>query len=72
MFSNFARNSGKKKILSVKVLGKVGITFFFFEKFFFENFYLFFLRKFFGKFSGFFFHKIFWVRDYPGVIGYWV
>ena len=62
MFSVFALNSGKtkKKFLSVKVLGKVGITFFF------ENFF------FFGKFSDFFFHKIFWVRDYPGVIGYWV
>ena len=70
MFSDFALNSGKKKnfFLSVKVLGKVGITFFFAKLF-----YLFiFLRKFFGKFSEFFFYKIFWVRDYPGVIGYWV
>ena len=63
MFSDFALNSGKKKnfFLSVKVLGKVGITFFFENFFFLKIFIYFFLRKFFGKFSEFFFFtKFFW------------
>ena len=61
MFSDFALNSGKKKkiFLSVKVLGKVGITFFFREIFFFENFYLFFCKNFLENFLNFFFTKLF-------------
>ena len=41
--------------------------------FFFENFFFNFCENFFGKFSEFSSRlENFWVRDSPGVLGYWV
>ena len=58
MFSDFALNLGKIFFLSVKVLGNVGITFFF-REIFFENFDLFFCETFLENFLIFFFTKFF-------------